>query len=84
VRLTGHVAYISGRCRDRILVGKRERRRPLGRPGRRWEDSIKVSKNRMGVGWGSWIGLDNDKWRTLVTMVRNLRVPQNEGNFLTS
>jgi hypothetical protein len=61
----------------RILVGKPERRRPLGRPRRRWVDNIKMDVREIG-----WDGIhridqvqDRDQWRTLVNTVMNLRVP---------
>jgi hypothetical protein len=61
----------------RLLVGKPEGKRPLGRPRRRWVDNIKM--NLLEIGWGGvdWIGLtqDRDKWRALVNAVMNLRVP---------
>jgi hypothetical protein len=61
----------------RLLVGKPERRRPLGRQRRRWVDNIRM--NLVEVGWGGvdWIGLaqDRDKWRAVVNAVMNLRVP---------
>jgi hypothetical protein len=61
----------------RALVGKPEGRRPLGKPRRRWEDNIKMDLRE--VGWGSmdWINLaqDRDRWRALVNVVMNLRVP---------
>jgi hypothetical protein len=61
----------------RALVGKSERRRPLGRPRRRWEDNIKTDLRE--VKWGNidWIDLakDSDRWRALVYTVMNLRVP---------
>ena len=60
----------------RVLVGKPEGRRPLGRPRHRWEDNIKV--DLLEVGWGiDWIDLaqDRDRWRALVNAVMNLRVP---------
>jgi hypothetical protein len=60
----------------RILVGRPEGRRPLGRSRRRWEDNIKMDIQE--VGWGmDWIGLaqDRDRWRALVNAVMNLRVP---------
>jgi hypothetical protein len=44
-----------GRCAYRVLVGRPEGRRPLGRPRRRWEDNIKVDLQE--VGWGAWTGL---------------------------
>jgi hypothetical protein len=61
----------------RLLVGKPEGRRPVGRPRRRWVDNIRV--DLVVVGWGDmdWIGLarDRDRWRALVNLVLNLRVP---------
>jgi hypothetical protein len=59
------------------LVLKPEGRRPLGRPGRRWEDNIKVDRQKVGCGAMDWIELaqDRDRWRALVTAVMNVRVP---------
>jgi hypothetical protein len=61
----------------RLLVGKPEGRRPLGRPRRTWVDNIK--KDLLEIGWGGvdWIGVaqDRDKWRAPVNAVMNLRVP---------
>jgi hypothetical protein len=61
----------------RLLVGKPEGRRPLGRPRRRWLDNIKT--DLVEVEWGDvyWIGLaqDRDRWRALVNSVLNLWVP---------
>jgi hypothetical protein len=60
----------------RILMGRPEGRRPLGRPKRRWEDTIKMALQE--VGWGmDWIELaqDRDRWRALVNAVMNLRIP---------
>jgi hypothetical protein len=61
----------------RLLVGKPEGKRPLGRPRRRWVNNIGM--DLVEVGWGDvdWIGLaqDRDKWRALVNEVMNLRVP---------
>jgi hypothetical protein len=60
----------------RVLVGRPEGRRPLGRPRRRWEDNIKMDLQE--VGWGmNWIELAQvrDRWRALVNAVMNLRVP---------
>ena len=61
----------------RVLVGKPERKRPLGRPRRRWVDNIKMDLQEVGCGYMVWIGLaqDRDSWRTLVSAVMNLRVP---------
>ena len=70
----------------RVLVGKPEGRRPLGRPRRRWVDNIRIDLQEVGCGYMHWIGLaqDRDRWRTLVRAVMNLPVPWNAGNFLTS
>jgi len=61
----------------RILVRKREGRRPPGRPRRRWVDNIRMALQDVGCGYMDWIGLaqDRDRWRTLVGAVMNLRVP---------
>ena len=70
----------------RVLVGKPEGKRPLGRPRRRWEDNIKMDFQEMGGGGGDWMKLaqDRDRWRALVNAVMNFRVRLNAGNFLTS
>jgi hypothetical protein len=67
-------------------VGKSEGKIPLGRPRRRWEDSTKIDLQAAGCEGMDWIDLaqDGDRWRALVNAVMNLRVPYNEGNFLTS
>jgi hypothetical protein len=61
----------------RVLVGKPEKKRPLGRPRRRWEDNIKMDLQEVGGGRRDWIELaqDRDRWRALVGAVRNFRVP---------
>jgi hypothetical protein len=61
----------------RILVGKPEGKRPLGRPRRTWEDDIKMDLREVGLGGMGWIDLtqDRDQWRVLVNTVMNLRVP---------
>ena len=66
-----------GRGVQKVLVGKRKGKRPLGRPRRRWEDNIKMDLQEVGC-WGvDWIELaqDRDRWRVLVNAVMNLRVP---------
>ena len=61
----------------RVLVGKPERKIPLGRPRRRWMDNIRMDLQEVGCGYVDWIRLaqDRDRWRTLVSAVMNLRVP---------
>ena len=61
----------------RVLVGKPEGKRPLGRSRRRWEDNIKMDLQEVGGGRGDWLELaqDRDGWRSLVGKVRNFRVP---------
>jgi len=61
----------------RILVGKPEGKRPLGRPRLKWEDNIKMELQEVGCGGMDWIELDQvrDRWRALVNAVMNLRVP---------
>jgi hypothetical protein len=65
----------------RVLVGKPEGKRPLGRPTRRWEDNIKMDLQEVGRIRGDWMELaqDRDRWRALVGTVRNFRVPQMQG-----
>jgi hypothetical protein len=61
----------------RVLVGKPEGKRPLERPRCRWEDNIKLDVYEVGGGGGDWMELaqDRDRWRALVSTVKNLRVP---------
>jgi hypothetical protein len=61
----------------RVLVGKPEGKRPLGRPRRRWEDNIRVDLQEVEGGRGDWMELDQDsvRWRALVGTVRDFRVP---------
>jgi hypothetical protein len=78
MRWAGHVARMGERRGAyRVLVGKPEGRRPLGRPRRRWEDNIKTDLREVGCGCADWIGLtqDRDSWRALVSAVMNRRVP---------
>ena len=76
MRWAGHVARMGDEV-YRVLVGKLEGKRPLGRPRRRWVDNIRVDLQEVGCGYRDWIGLaqDMDSWRTLVSAVMNLRVP---------
>jgi hypothetical protein len=78
MRWAGHVARF-GKKRNayRLLVGKPERNRPLGRPRCRWVDNIRMDLGRVGWGNVDWIGLakDRNRWRALVNSVLNLRVP---------
>jgi len=66
-----------GRGVYRVLVGKSEEKRPLGRPRRRWEDNIKMDLQEVECGCMDWIELaqDRDRWRALVNAVMNLRIP---------
>ena len=61
----------------RVLVGKPEGKRPLGRSRRRWVDNTRMDLQEVGCGYVDWIGLaqDRDMWRMLVSAVMNLRVP---------
>ena len=73
----GHVARVdAGEGVYRVLVGKPEGRRPLGRPKRRWVDNIRMDFQEVGCGYMDWIGLvqDSDRWRSLVSAVVNIRV----------
>jgi hypothetical protein len=78
MRWAGHVAR-RGEKRNayRILVGKSEGKRPLGRPRRRWVDNIKIDLREIAWDGVDWIDLaqDRDQWRALVNTVMNLRVP---------
>jgi hypothetical protein len=70
----------------KVLVGKPEGKRPLGRPKCRWEENIKIDPQEVGCGGMDCINLaqDWDKWQALVNMVMNLQFPSNAGNFLNS
>jgi hypothetical protein len=67
----------------RLLVGKPEGKRPLGRPKRRWVDNIRMDLGKVEWGDVDWIGLakDRNRWRALVNSVLNLRVPWNAGKL---
>jgi hypothetical protein len=77
MKWAGHVARTGvERILDKVLVGKPEGKRPLGRPRRKWEDGIRVDLGEIGC-WGvNWIRLahDDDGWRAVVNAVMNLRV----------
>jgi hypothetical protein len=78
MRWAGHVARIrEKRNAYRLLVGKPEGKRPLGRPRRRWVDNIRMDLGEVGWGYVDWIGLaqDRNRWRALVNLVLNLQVP---------
>jgi len=78
MRWAGHVARMGEeKGVYRVLLGKPEVRRPLGRPRCRWVDNIRVDLQGVGCGFMDWIGLaqDRDRWRKLVSAVMNLRVP---------
>ena len=66
-----------GRGVHKVLVGKPEGKRPLGRPRRRRGDNIKMDLEEVGRGCGDWMGLaqDRDRWRPLVSTVMNFGVP---------
>ena len=78
MRWAGHVACTGERrVVYRVLVGKPEGKRPLGKPRRRWEDNIKMDLQEVGC-WGmDWMELaeDRNRWRALVNAAMNLRVP---------
>jgi hypothetical protein len=75
-----------GRSEYRILVGKPEGKRPVGRPRRSLEDNVKVDVREMGCGVVDWINLaqDRDQWRAVVYAPVNFRVPLNVAKILSS
>ena len=78
MRWAGHVARMAeDRGVHRVLLGKPEGKRPLGRPRRKLENNIKMELQEVGGGRGDWMELaqDRDGWRALVGTVRNFRVP---------
>ena len=77
-RYAGHVTRLGeerGMCK--VLVGKLEGKRPVGRPRRRWVNNIKMDLQEVECVYTDWIGLaqDRDRWRRLESAVMNLRVP---------
>jgi hypothetical protein len=78
MRWAGHVARMGEeRGVYRVLVGRPEWKRPLGRPRHRWEDNIKMDLREIGIDGANWIQLAQDRiqWRAFVNTVMNLRVP---------
>ena len=78
MKWAGNVAYMGERRGIfRVLVGKPESKRPLGRPRCRWEDNIKMDLQEVGCGGMDWIELaqDRDRWQALVNAVMYLWVP---------
>ena len=78
MRWVRHVACMEeGRGVHKVLVGKPERKRPLGRPRRRWKDNIKMDLQEVGRVCRDWMELAQNRarWRALVSTVMNFRVP---------
>jgi hypothetical protein len=77
MRWAGHVARVGEEIKvHKVLVGKPEGKRPLGRPRRRWEDGIRMDLREIGLGSVDWIRLsqDREQWRAVVSAVMNLQV----------
>jgi hypothetical protein len=84
MRWAGHVAQMwEKRNAYRLLVGKLERKRPLGRPRRRWVDNIRMDLGELVWGDVDWIGLaqDRNRWRALMNLVLTRRVPWKAGKL---
>jgi hypothetical protein len=78
MRWAGHVALMGERKSVyRVLVGKPEGKKPLGKHRPRWKDNIKMDLQEVGCGGMDWMELaeNRDRWRALVNEVMNLRVP---------
>jgi hypothetical protein len=78
MRWVGHVARMGeGRCVYRVVVGRPEGKRPLGRRRLRWEDNIKMDLRDIVIDEANWIRLaqDRSRWRSFVNTVMNFRVP---------
>jgi hypothetical protein len=87
MRWAGHAARMGeGRVVYRVLAGRPEGKRPLGRRRRRWEDNIKMDLRERGIDRANWIQLAQDRvqWRACVNTVMNLRFHKKAGYFLTS
>ena len=77
LRWAGHVARMEeGRSAFKVLTDKPTRKRPLGKPKRRWEDIIRMDLEEIGTNAGNWVDSSQDRkyWRALVNAVLNLRV----------
>jgi hypothetical protein len=77
MRWAGHVARVGEERKVyKVLVGKPEGKRPLGRPRRRWEDRIRMDVREIGLGGVDWTRLaqNRGRWRAVVSAVMNLRV----------
>ena len=75
--MAGHVARMEkGRSALKILTGKPTGKRPLGRPRRRWEDTIRIDLKEIRINMRNWVvsAQDRDCWRVLVNATLNLRV----------
>jgi len=82
MRWVGHVARMGeGRGVYRVLMGKPEGKKALGRPRLRWEDNIKMDLQEIEGGCGDWMELaqDRDRWWAVVSTVMNIRVPKTRG-----
>jgi hypothetical protein len=77
MRWAGHVARMGWRDVYRILVGRPEGKRPVGKPSRRWEDNVKLDLSDIEIDGANWIQLAQHRvqWRDFVNTVMNLRLP---------
>jgi len=78
LRWAGHVARMEeDRSAFKMFTGKPTGKRPLGRPRRRWEDSIRMDLEEICINTGNWVDLAQDRysWRALVDAVLSLRIP---------
>ena len=78
MRWAGHVAHMGYRRGTyRVLVGKPDGKKPLGRPRCRWDDNIKMDLQEVGCGGMDWIKVaqDRDRWQELVNAAMDLQVP---------